>query len=124
MKNLRNILTVLALFVLSVLFSSCSDKFADIEIDGTINYGTGQYGQVNYIEYSVTGGEGPYKIYYARSIDDWDYAKSQRGYVGEVEEGVTYRLTPSGTNYVSVGWYYYIWAVDENGASGGARWHP
>ena len=126
MKKKLCVLSALLLALFAVTFTSCDlvEEQADINVNGKIYYGTGTYGTVNYIEYTVTGGKGPYKIYFAKSIGNWDYAKSQRSYIDTVEDGVTYRLTPAGTNYVTTGWYYYIWAVDKNGASGGSRWHP
>ena len=109
---------------LCLLFFSCSgmSSRSKIDIGGNIYYETGTYGQVNYIEFNVVGGTGNYRVYYSRSIDDWDYAWSGRTYVGTAEEGYNYTLDIDG--YVSTGWYYYIWAVDDNGDSGGSRWHP
>lgn len=124
MKKIFFAFSALLLVLLSVSFTSCDlPEDADISVDGVINYGTGTYGQVNYIKFTVSGGEGPYSIYYARTgSSDWDYAKSVRSYIGSANEGETYTYSVSG--YVSTGWYYYIWAVDKNGASGGGRWHP
>ena len=120
--------TLFALFIvlgLCFVLSSCSedeDEDADIDISGHIYYGTGSYAQVSRIEFTVSGGEAPYKLYYAKSINNWDYAKSNRTYIGKCNENET--VTHYVDGYVSTGWYYYIWAVDDNGASSGARWHP
>ncbi len=122
-KRLFCFLALPAVFLFLIGISACDfEKDADIAISGTITYGQGTYAQVKYISFKVSGGEGPYAIYYARSINDWNYAKKNRSYIGSANEGETYTYSVSG--YVSTGWYYYIWAVDKNGASGGARWHP
>ncbi|MBR1713449.1 MAG: hypothetical protein IJ717_00695 [Treponema sp.] len=115
------IMSLLGISILA-LFFSC-DSMADIDIDGSIYYGTGTYAQVKYIEFTVTGGSGDYDFYYARTASsNFDYAKSQRTFIGSGEEGKTYTYNVDG--YVSTGWYYYIWAVDDNGASSGTYWHP
>ena len=118
-----------AVFLLSLVafFTSCDSlfgKFADIDVSGKIHYGTGTYGQVSYIEFTVTGGSGPYKCYYARTAsNDHDYAYKNSSYIGEAEEGESY--TYNGVDgYVSTGWYYHIFAIDSNGAEGHAVWHP
>ena len=130
MKNkLRFILLVIGL---STLLFSCSNPTTtttkstppSLDIEGKIYYETGKYAKVDRIEFTVSGGTGYYSLYYAKSIDDWDYAYSKRSYIGTCTDTdlCTYTLTESA--YVSTGWYYYIWAIDDNGVSGGTRWYP
>ena len=127
MRKTVKLFCLIAIAAFAMLFSSCdliSALTTKIEVSGNIHYTTGEYGQVTSIDFTVTGGEAPYKIYYARSGSNSEsYARSNRSYIGVAdEEGTSYTCSCDG--YVSVGWYYFIWAVDQNGVSDYAVWHP
>lgn len=124
MKRMQaKIMVLLVAVLIAFCFASCQQESEpDIDIYGRIYYTTGDYPNVDHITFEVSGGTAPYKIYYARSIDSWDYAWSGRSYKGTCNENEEFTVSASG--YISAGWYYYIWAVDSDGYKGRARWHP
>ena len=129
MKSIRRFAVILAIFMTAIAFTSCQNSSSSsgptIDITGKIYYNTGSYGTVDRIEFFVEGGTAPYKIYYSKSIQNADYAWSGRSYMGILAEyDSTYTIKVESNSYVSVGWYYHVWAVDANGYKGHAVWHP